>query len=71
MEFTIKLKIYIFTACKRKEEEKIPEQELHGPKKPRLVFTDKQRKNLHEIFKQNKRPSKEMQVKVTTTNFCQ
>ena len=32
-----------------------------GPKKPRLVFTDIQRRTLHAIFKETKRPSKEMQ----------
>lgn len=31
-------------------------------KKPRLVFTDIQRRTLHAIFKETKRPSKEMQV---------
>lgn len=32
-----------------------------GPKKPRLVFTDIQRRTLQAIFKETKRPSKEMQ----------
>lgn len=58
---------YVFcfiTACKRKEHE-------HGkdrgstPKKPRLVFTDVQRRTLHAIFKENKRPSKELQVTIS------
>lgn len=53
-----------FTACKRKEQE-------HGkdrgntPKKPRLVFTDVQRRTLHAIFKENKRPSKELQITIS------
>ena len=40
--------------------EKSPE-ENRPPKKPRLVFTDIQRRTLHAIFKETKRPSKEMQ----------
>lgn len=50
------------TACKRKELDldKSPE-ENRPPKKPRLVFTDIQRRTLHAIFKETKRPSKEMQ----------
>lgn len=53
-----------FAACKRKEQE-------HGkdrgntPKKPRLVFTDVQRRTLHAIFKENKRPSKELQITIS------
>ncbi|KDR18135.1 Homeobox protein onecut, partial [Zootermopsis nevadensis] len=34
------------------------------PKKPRLVFTDLQRRTLQAIFKETKRPSKEMQVTI-------
>ncbi|PAA89415.1 hypothetical protein BOX15_Mlig000367g1 [Macrostomum lignano] len=34
------------------------------PKKPRLVFTDIQRRTLHAIFKETKRPSKEMQATI-------
>ena len=33
-------------------------------KKPRLVFTDIQRRTLQAIFKETKRPSKEMQVTI-------
>ncbi|XP_035829609.1 hepatocyte nuclear factor 6-like [Aplysia californica] len=53
---------YISEACKRKEldVDKSPE-ENRPPKKPRLVFTDIQRRTLHAIFKETKRPSKEMQ----------
>uniref|UniRef100_A0A2C9K7Y4 One cut domain family member n=1 Tax=Biomphalaria glabrata TaxID=6526 RepID=A0A2C9K7Y4_BIOGL len=53
---------YIPEACKRKEldVDKSPE-ENRPPKKPRLVFTDIQRRTLHAIFKETKRPSKEMQ----------
>ncbi|XP_076450210.1 one cut domain family member 2-like [Babylonia areolata] len=52
-------------ACKRKESEqdKQPE-ENRPPKKPRLVFTDIQRRTLHAIFKETKRPSKEMQMTI-------
>ncbi|KRX17753.1 One cut domain family member 2 [Trichinella nelsoni] len=51
-------------ACKRKEEQQ--QQGIHtpGPKKPRLVFTDIQRRTLQAIFKETKRPSKEMQVTI-------
>lgn len=35
------------------------------PKKPRLVFTDLQRRTLQAIFKETKRPSKEMQITIS------
>lgn len=35
-----------------------------GPKKPRLVFTDIQRRTLHAIFKETKRPNKDMQATI-------
>lgn len=63
-EFVLKRLPYFFAACKRKEQE-------HGkdrgntPKKPRLVFTDVQRRTLHAIFKENKRPSKELQITIS------
>ncbi|CAH8444235.1 unnamed protein product [Schistosoma mattheei] len=47
--------------CKRKESEQIKLSESRQPKKPRLVFTDIQRRTLQAIFKETKRPSKEMQ----------
>ncbi|NWJ11595.1 ONEC2 protein, partial [Crypturellus undulatus] len=51
-------------ACKRKEQE--PSKERSGSqKKSRLVFTDLQRRTLFAIFKENKRPSKEMQVTIS------
>ena len=34
-------------------------------KKPRLVFTDLQRRTLQAIFKETKRPSKEMQIAIS------
>lgn len=37
----------------------------NGTKKPRLVFTDLQRRTLQAIFKETKRPSKEMQVTIS------
>ncbi|XP_053384215.1 hepatocyte nuclear factor 6-like isoform X10 [Mercenaria mercenaria] len=49
---------------KRKESEMSTPQENRGPKKPRLVFTDIQRRTLHAIFKETKRPSKEMQATI-------
>ncbi|THD26583.1 One cut domain family member [Fasciola hepatica] len=48
-------------ACKRKEVEHVKNSESRHPKKPRLVFTDIQRRTLHAIFKETKRPSKDMQ----------
>uniref|UniRef100_UPI00398EFC14 hepatocyte nuclear factor 6 n=1 Tax=Pristiophorus japonicus TaxID=55135 RepID=UPI00398EFC14 len=51
-------------ACKRKEQEHGKERGA-TPKKPRLVFTDVQRRTLHAIFKENKRPSKELQITIS------
>lgn len=48
--------------CKRKDD--TVKQENPGPKKPRLVFTDIQRRTLLAIFKETKRPSKEMQTTI-------
>ena len=52
----------MFAACKRKDD--VIKQEVPGPKKPRLVFTDIQRRTLMAIFKETKRPSKEMQATI-------
>ncbi|XP_076315786.1 eukaryotic translation initiation factor 2 subunit 1-like [Tachypleus tridentatus] len=42
-----------------------PAEKKHNqPKKPRLVFTDLQRRTLQAIFKETKRPSKEMQITI-------
>ncbi|KAA3672941.1 one cut domain, family member 1, hepatocyte nuclear factor 6 [Paragonimus westermani] len=49
------------TACKRRETENVKTPDSRQQKKPRLVFTDIQRRTLHAIFKETKRPSKEMQ----------
>ncbi|XP_028670537.1 one cut domain family member 2-like [Erpetoichthys calabaricus] len=51
-------------ACKRKEQEQHKDRNL-VPKKQRLVFTDLQRRTLIAIFKENKRPSKEMQMTIS------
>ena len=51
-----------FAACKRKDTE--VKRENPAPKKPRLVFTDIQRRTLMAIFKETKRPSKEMQATI-------
>uniref|UniRef100_UPI0025411702 hepatocyte nuclear factor 6 n=1 Tax=Euleptes europaea TaxID=460621 RepID=UPI0025411702 len=51
-------------ACKRKEQE-YGKDRGNTPKKPRLVFTDVQRRTLHAIFKENKRPSKELQITIS------
>ncbi|CDS42928.1 Homeodomain protein CUT [Echinococcus multilocularis] len=48
---------------KRKSSEVKPGEEKSA-KRPRLVFTDIQRRTLHAIFKETKRPSKEMQVTI-------
>ncbi|XP_036410604.1 hepatocyte nuclear factor 6 [Megalops cyprinoides] len=51
-------------ACKRKEQEQQKDRNM-APKKQRLVFTDLQRRTLIAIFKENKRPSKEMQITIS------
>ncbi|KAF9414165.1 hypothetical protein HW555_007830 [Spodoptera exigua] len=53
-------------SCKRKED---LGSDMPSPKKPRLVFTDLQRRTLQAIFKETKRPSKEMQSLRTVGNF--
>jgi hypothetical protein len=53
------------TACKRKEEQQSVAKSPTAPKKPRLVFTDLQRRTLQAIFKETKRPSKEMQITIS------
>ncbi|KAJ9581288.1 hypothetical protein L9F63_023522, partial [Diploptera punctata] len=50
--------------CKRKEDPQNQPEHTPAPKKPRLVFTDLQRRTLQAIFKETKRPSKEMQVTI-------
>jgi hypothetical protein len=40
------------------------QQQQHHSKKARLVFTEFQRRTLQEIFKETKRPSKEMQTNI-------
>ncbi|XP_074505839.1 hepatocyte nuclear factor 6 [Sebastes fasciatus] len=51
-------------ACKRKEEDRGRERN-QVPKKQRLVFTDLQRRTLVAIFRENRRPSKEMQITIS------
>uniref|UniRef100_A0A3B3HRX5 One cut domain family member n=1 Tax=Oryzias latipes TaxID=8090 RepID=A0A3B3HRX5_ORYLA len=51
-------------ACKRKEQDTAKDRS-NTPKKSRLVFTDLQRRTLLAIFKENKRPSKEMQLTIS------
>uniref|UniRef100_A0A8C4QDL2 One cut domain family member n=1 Tax=Eptatretus burgeri TaxID=7764 RepID=A0A8C4QDL2_EPTBU len=50
-------------ACRRKEQDE-GRKRSDGPKKPRLVFTDVQRRTLQAIFRENRRPAKEIQVAV-------
>ncbi|VIO87730.1 Homeobox protein onecut, putative [Brugia malayi] len=53
-------------ACKRKDEQQINgASQPTTPKKPRLVFTDIQRRTLQAIFKETKRPSREMQLTIS------
>ncbi|KAK6747426.1 hypothetical protein RB195_000553 [Necator americanus] len=52
-------------ACKRKEEQQVQHNQPQPPKKPRLVFTDIQRRTLQAIFKETKRPSREMQLTIS------
>lgn len=56
--------LFCVLACKRKEQEQHKDRNL-APKKQRLVFTDLQRRTLIAIFKENKRPSKEMQITIS------
>uniref|UniRef100_A0A8C5HW24 One cut domain family member n=1 Tax=Gouania willdenowi TaxID=441366 RepID=A0A8C5HW24_GOUWI len=49
---------------KRKEQDNGRSERGNLTKKPRLVFTDVQRRTLHAIFKENKRPSKELQLTI-------
>ncbi|XP_058012284.1 hepatocyte nuclear factor 6 [Ahaetulla prasina] len=51
-------------ACKRKEQDQ-GKDGGNALKKPRLVFTDVQRRTLYAIFKENKRPSKELQITIS------
>ncbi|GMT24911.1 hypothetical protein PFISCL1PPCAC_16208, partial [Pristionchus fissidentatus] len=53
-------------ACKRKEEQHVLPNATPAPKKPRLVFTDIQRRTLQAIFRETKRPSREMQLTIST-----
>jgi len=55
--------VSIFSAFKRKIDD-FPQSQNSGSKKPRLVFTDIQRRTLHAIFKETKRPSKDMQTTI-------
>ncbi|XP_063054277.1 one cut domain, family member, like [Engraulis encrasicolus] len=52
-------------ACKRKEAEQSKLERNQGPKRTRLVFTDLQRRTLMAIFRENHRPSKELQITIS------
>uniref|UniRef100_A0A3P9I3K6 One cut domain family member n=1 Tax=Oryzias latipes TaxID=8090 RepID=A0A3P9I3K6_ORYLA len=54
----------VYSTCKRKEQDTAKDRS-NTPKKSRLVFTDLQRRTLLAIFKENKRPSKEMQLTIS------
>ncbi|OAF69472.1 hypothetical protein A3Q56_02793 [Intoshia linei] len=49
-------------ACKRKDSDSLQDECTN--KKPRLVFTDIQRRTLLAIFKETKRPGKEVQMEI-------
>jgi nuclear factor 6 (one cut domain family protein 1) len=49
---------------KRRDDQDSDSESCNVHKKPRLVFTDLQRRTLQAIFKETKRPSKEMQVTI-------
>ncbi|XP_071956442.1 hepatocyte nuclear factor 6-like isoform X4 [Antedon mediterranea] len=53
-------------ACKKKEDDAKNQIPTNMIKKPRLVFTDIQRRTLHAIFKETKRPSKELQMQIAS-----
>ncbi|XP_077455249.1 one cut domain, family member, like [Stigmatopora argus] len=52
-------------ACKRKEQEQSKLERNQGPKRTRLVFTDLQRRTLLAIFRENHRPTKDLQVTIS------
>ncbi|XP_035284770.1 hepatocyte nuclear factor 6-like [Anguilla anguilla] len=52
-------------ACKRKELEQGKLERNQGPKRTRLVFTDLQRRTLLAIFRENHRPTKDLQVTIS------
>lgn len=54
--------LFFSAACKRKEQEQLKERSTVAKK--RFVFTDLQRRTLIAIYKENKRPSKEMQLTI-------
>lgn len=64
LSFVFSLSVFVSPACKRKEEDRGRERN-QVPKKPRLVFTDLQRRTLVAIFRENRRPSKEMQITIS------
>ncbi|KAH8034836.1 hypothetical protein HPB51_003123 [Rhipicephalus microplus] len=70
IERVLILCVFVFAACKRKEDAPggagaAGPASKSQPKKPRLVFTDLQRRTLQAIFKETKRPSKEMQITIS------
>ncbi|XP_030645098.1 hepatocyte nuclear factor 6-like [Chanos chanos] len=51
-------------ACKRKDFDQGSVERNQGPKRTRLVFTDLQRHTLMAIFRENRRPAKDLQVTI-------
>eukprot|EP00080_Pristionchus_pacificus_P015637 PDM75657.1 ceh-48 [Pristionchus pacificus] len=62
----IRMSALRIAACKRKEDQTVIPNSNPAPKKPRLVFTDIQRRTLQAIFRETKRPSREMQLTIST-----
>uniref|UniRef100_A0A8C9SN10 One cut domain family member n=2 Tax=Scleropages formosus TaxID=113540 RepID=A0A8C9SN10_SCLFO len=52
-------------ACKRKEQDQGKLERNQGPKRTRLVFTDLQRRTLMAIFRENQRPTKDLQLTIS------
>ena len=51
LDIRVNVCVFYFTACKRKEDPQNQPEHTPAPKKPRLVFTDLQRRTLQAIFK--------------------
>ncbi|KAK1895430.1 One cut domain family member 3 [Dissostichus eleginoides] len=53
------------TILQEKEQEQSKLERNQGPKRTRLVFTDLQRRTLLAIFRENHRPTKELQITIS------
>ncbi|KPP64877.1 hypothetical protein Z043_116739 [Scleropages formosus] len=57
--------LFFDVACKRKEQDQGKLERNQGPKRTRLVFTDLQRRTLMAIFRENQRPTKDLQLTIS------